>query len=281
MAYLRNVALWIAVVLPLCAQNPSGGGRGGRGGGGGAGRGYPAYDQAAVERGQKQFVSACGFCHGPGGKGGEGGPDLLRSEIVLDDDNGEKIGPVILNGRPDKGMPKFPLTPAQISDIRVFLHLRIKDAALRGTYKILDIVTGDPKAGAAYFNGAGKCNTCHSPAGDLKGVASKYDPVALQGKFLMPRGGRGGAFANPEQGNAAIIVTVTLASGQSFQGKLERIDDFNVALTDRAGEYHSFARNGDTPKVELKDPLQAHYDLLRKYTDTDMHNLTAYLVTLK
>jgi mono/diheme cytochrome c family protein len=253
-----------------------------RRGGGGGGRGYPEYDQAAVERGQRVFVATCGFCHGANAKGGEGGPDLLRSVVVLDDDEGEKIGPVILNGRLDKGMPKFPMTQEQISDIATFLHQRIKDAALRGTYRILNIVTGDPKAGEAYFNGAGKCNSCHSPTGDLKGIGSKYDPVTLQGKFLMPRGGRSRfGPAEAESDRAAIRVTVTLPSGQSFSGKLDRIDDFNVALTTAGGEYHSFTRRGDVPKVEIHDPLQAHLDMLTKYTNADMHNLTAYLVTLK
>jgi cytochrome c oxidase cbb3-type subunit 3 len=133
------------------------------------------------------FVSACGFCHGANAKGGESGPDLLRSVLVLDDDNGERIGPVILNGRLDKGMPKFALSQAQISDIATFLHNGIRAASLHGVYPIIDIVSGDPNAGQAYFNGSGKCNACHSVAGDLKGIGSKYDPVTLQGRFLMPR----------------------------------------------------------------------------------------------
>lgn len=239
------------------------------------GRGYPDYDQASVERGEKTFVSTCGFCHGANAKGGESGPDLIRSVFVLDDDNGEKIGPVVLNGR--GAMPKFALTPAQISDIATFLHQRIKDAALRGTYTIQNIVTGDPQAGQAYFNGAGRCNTCHSPTGDLKGVGAKYDPVTLQGKFLMPRGGRG-AVDSPR---ARVMVTVTLGSGKQYTGELKHIDDFLVALTDSDAQYHSFERDGDVPKVEVHDPLQAHYDMLVKYTDRDMHDLTAYLVTLK
>jgi cytochrome c oxidase cbb3-type subunit 3 len=245
--------------------------------GGGAGMDYKDYDVATLERGKATFGAQCAFCHGGNAKGGEGGPDLIRAVPVIDDENGNLIGPIILGGRQAQGMPKFNMTPAQISDIAAFLHEGVRAAAERGTYKILNIVSGNAKAGEAYFNGAGKCNTCHSVSGDLKGVGAKYDPVALQGKFLMPVGGRG----NQRRPNSPIVVTVTLPSGQSFKGTLERIDDFNVALTDANGDYHSFARKGETPKVELKDPLQAHYDMLPKYTDADMHNLTAYLVTLK
>jgi cytochrome c oxidase cbb3-type subunit 3 len=234
-----------------------------------------------VDRGQKAFVSACGFCHGANAKGGESGPDLLRSVLVLDDDNGERIGPVILNGRLDKGMPKFALSQAQISDIATFLHQGIRAASLHGVYPIIDIVSGDPKAGQAYFNGSGKCSACHSVAGDLKGIGSKYDPVTLQGKFLMPRTAGVGSLEPAGRSAAQIMVKVSLPSGQSFEGKLQHLDDFNVALIDSSGEYHSFARAGDTPRVETHDPLQAHLDMLRKYTDADMHNLTAYLVTLK
>jgi len=270
------VALALFTAMQLNAQAPPAGR-----GGGFTGRGYPVYDPAAVDRGQKAFVSACGFCHGANAKGGESGPDLLRSVLVLDDDNGERIGPVILNGRADKGMPKFAFSQAQISDIAAFLHNGIRAASLHGVYPIIDIVTGDPKAGQAYFNGVGKCNSCHSVAGDLKGIGSKYDPVTLQGRFLMPRTAGLGGLETAGRAAAQIMVKVSVPSGQSFQGSLQHLDDFNVALIDSSGEYHSFARQGDTPLVETHDPLQAHLDMLRKYTDADMHNLTAYLVTLK
>jgi cytochrome c oxidase cbb3-type subunit III len=239
-----------------------------------------ADKQASADRGQKIFVTTCSFCHGPQAKGGEGGPDLLRSVLVLDDVDGDKIGPVILGGRRDKGMPQFALTPAQISDIASFLHHSIDAAAERNSYQILNIVTGDPKAGEAYFNGSGKCNTCHSVTGDLKGIGGKYDPVTLQGMILMPGGGQRGHGAGARL-NTGRTVTVTLASGQVFEGELEHIDDFNVALRDSSGNYRSFTRNADSPVVEVHDPLQAHADMLTKYTDADIHNLTAYLVNLK
>jgi len=245
--------------------------------GGGAGMDYKDYDAATLERGKTAFVTQCGFCHGSNAKGGESGPDLIRSVQVIDDENGNLIGPIIRGGRQAQGMPKFDMTKAQISDIAAFLHEGVRAAAERGTYKILNIVTGNAKAGEAFFNGAGKCNTCHSPAGDLKGIGAKYDPITLQGRFLIPVGGR----TNQRRTTSQIIVTVTLSSGQTFKGTLERIDDFNVALTDANGDHHSFTRNGVIPKVTLDDPLKAHYDMLPKYTDADMHNLTAYLVTLK
>ncbi len=248
---------------------------------GGGGRNYPAYDPDAVERGHKQFVATCAFCHGSNAKGGESGPDLLRSILVLDDDHGDKIGPVILNGRPDKGMPKFALTPEQISDISAFLLDRVKAAALRGTYQILNIVVGDPKAGEAYFNGAGQCSTCHSVTGDLAHIGTNLDPVSIQQGIVMPRQARGGFMLPAQPSGQTRTVTVTLRSGESVSGKLDHIDDFVVSLTDANGDYRSFTRNGDSPKVEISDPLKAHVDLLQKYTDADIHNLTAYLVSLK
>lgn len=235
------------------------------------------FDPAAVERGQKAFVSTCGFCHGTHATGGEKGPDLLRSVLVLDDENGESIGHVILKGRPDKGMPKFAMTQQQIADIAAFLHNSIAAAADRDKYKILNIVTGDAKAGEAYFNGAGKCSSCHSVTGDLKGVGAKYEPVTLQDKILMPRD----RWADSGSSKSTITVTVTDASGQSTTGTLLSIDDFVVALKDANGNYRSFTRRKDTPRVEIHNPLKAHSDMLTKYTDTEIHNLTAFLVTLK
>jgi mono/diheme cytochrome c family protein len=231
----------------------------------------PVPPADAVVRGQKQFVTSCGFCHGATAKGGESGPDLVRSPILLDDENGDHVGPVILNGRPDKGMPSFSMTPAQISDIAAFLRERTQAAINRREYKILNIVTGDAAAGRAYFNGAGKCGACHSPTGDLAGIGRKYEPVALQTRFLYP--GRGPvAQRKPSQ------VTVTTPAGQSVAGTLENIDDFTVGLRDSEGYYHSWPREG--VKVDIRDPYSAHLELLRQYTDADMHNLLAYLVTL-
>jgi mono/diheme cytochrome c family protein len=229
----------------------------------------PKYDPASVERGKQTFVSTCGFCHGSSAKGGEKGPDLLRSVIVLHDEHGEGIGQVVLNGRVDKGMPRFTLTAAQITDIANFLHNAVMLAKDRDNYQILNIVAGDPKAGAAYFKA--NCESCHSASGDLKGIAGKYHAATLQGKFIEPT-------PNPQDG---IKVIVTLPSGESFTGVPMALDDFNVSLKDDKGDYHSFRRVKDVPKVEIKNKLQAHLDLVQRYSDDDIHNLTAYLVTLK
>jgi cytochrome c oxidase cbb3-type subunit III len=238
-------------------------------------------DPAAVERGQKIFVSTCAFCHGTKANGGEGGPDLIRSVLVLHDNNGSNIGPVILHGRPGKGMPAFSsMTPAQISDIAAFLKSKSQEAANRMDYKIQNIVTGDAKAGEAYFNGAGKCNTCHSPTGDLAGIADKYDPVSLQARFLFPR--IHSYLPTAPQPETAVKATVTLPSGKTISGTVDHIDDFNISLVDATGNYHSFPLDGnDAVKVKLDDPLAAHAELLKTYTDADMHNVLAYLETLK
>ncbi len=281
MRALANAALAVAVLLAATAvaQPPS---QGGRGAGGGRGGGFlisrAVPDPAAVERGQKVFVASCGFCHGSNANGGESGPDLIRSVLALNDERGEKIGPVILKGRPDHGMPAFAMTDAQIKDIAAFLRGRQQAAINRSAYTILNVVTGDAKKGEAYFNGAGGCNGCHSPTGNLAGAGKKYDPVALQARLLFPqgRGRRGGA----PQNQIKIPVTVTLPSGQTISGTLDYLDDFDVALRDSAGEYRSFPRQPGL-KVDARDPLAAHEQLLKKYTDDDMHNLLAYLVTLK
>jgi mono/diheme cytochrome c family protein len=237
-------------------------------------------DPAAFERGGKVFATYCAGCHGVAGKGGPGAPDLIRSVLVLDDEKGILIGPVIRDGRADKGMPKLPLTEAQIADVVAWLHVRTYAAGHRGTYTFGDVVTGDPHKGEAYFNGAGKCSGCHSPAKDLAGIGKKYDPFSLQARWLQPRGGSRRSATSST--SASPTVTVTLPTGESFSGKLDRIDDFTVSLRDSSGQFHSFSRESAyTPKVEVNDPLKAHTDLLRQYTDADIHNITAYLVTLK
>jgi cytochrome c oxidase cbb3-type subunit 3 len=269
-----QILLFAATVLgqsPSAANNPNSPGAAAIAG--------SKEDPKAVDRGGKLFAAHCGGCHGANAKGGPGAPDLIRSVLVLDDEKGILIAPVLREGRPDQGMPKPNLTEPQISDIVAWLHVQTYAADHRTTYTFLDVVTGDAKKGQAYFNAAGKCSTCHSVTGDLKGVGKKYEPFALQSKWLQPRSPRG---ASPSDSpRSAIKVTVTLPSGESVAGTLDHIDDFNVSLYDSAGEYHSFAREGATPKVEVHDPLKAHRDLLAQYSDTDIHNVTAFLVTLK
>jgi mono/diheme cytochrome c family protein len=237
----------------------------------------PKSDPASIARGRESFVGACGFCHGSNAKGGEKGPDLLRSVIVLDDEHGKAIGPVILRGRPDKGMPRFPYSPQQILDISNFLHDAISNAADRDSYKILNIVTGDAKLGQAYFSG--HCVSCHSVTGDLKGIGARYEPVTLQGKFLQPDSTW--TEGTPPHPVNAFSVTVTLPTGNSFTGVPVNYDDFNVSLREPSGAYRSFKRGKDGPRVEIHNRLQFHLDLLMQISDAEIHNMTAYLVTLK
>src|SRR5262245_12822373 len=247
--------------------------------------GIPGFDQDAVDRGRELLIAQCGFCHGSNARGGQSGPDLTRSAIVQDDDEGRQLGAFLRIGRPDQGMPKFDLTDAQVSDLASFLHATIYLAANRRLYQILDVLSGDPKAGEVFFNGAGRCISCHSATDDLKGVGSKYDPAILQNRFVMPRGGRGATPDPPRPAyldRNAVQLTVTLPSGESFSGALVRVTDFDVTLYDpKTEQTRSWLRNGDVPKVVVTDPLQGHVDLWTKWTDADMHNMTAYLASLK
>jgi cytochrome c oxidase cbb3-type subunit 3 len=246
----------------------------------------PQFNPASVERGQQLIVSQCGFCHGSNARGGSSGPDLTRSVLVQDDEGGTQLGEFLRTGRPDKGMPAFQLAADQVTDLATFLHAAIFLNANRRLYKVLDILTGDPKAGEAFFNGAGRCSMCHSTTGDLRGIGAKYEPVLLQQRLLMPRGARGAGPAGPPQpahlDKNAIKVTVTLPSRQTISGALVRLTDFDVTLYDPAsGRIRSWPRNGEMPKIDVVDPLQAHIDLWTKWSDGDMHNMTAYLAGLK
>jgi mono/diheme cytochrome c family protein len=234
----------------------------------------PPADPASVERGKAIFSVNCAFCHGVDARGGSGGTNLIRAESVMNDKEGELIGPVIRAGR--EGMPKFDLTPPQIADVANFVHsFRV------GGYDISrmtpeTIVVGDARAGEAYFNKT--CSGCHTITGDLKGIAARItDPKALQQHWLMPGSGRGGSGA----GRRPVTVTVTQSGGKMTRGRLVRIDDFLVTLIDSDGVPRTFTRDGDSPKVELHDPLKPHRDLLANYEDKNIHDVTAFLVTVK
>ncbi len=182
-------------------------------------------------------------------------------------------------------MPPFALADADVLDLWTFLR-SIAPAGRGGGGRgmINAIVVGDPKAGEAYFNGAGRCTECHSVTGNLKGIGARLPIAAIQGRIVLPRGNGGyprGFNSPPDPNEAPKKVTITQPSGQVIIGSLMWITDFNVTLTDSSGVRRTVARSGDVPKVEIADPLQYHIDHMKKLTDKDMHELTAYLVTLK
>jgi mono/diheme cytochrome c family protein len=227
-------------------------------GNGGRFKNYPAD---AVTRGLTAYNTTCGYCHGERGKGGKAGPDLIASLVTLHDEDGVGI--------------KARLNSPE------HLKSRIVFASGRGNVHVSEVLVGDPKAGQAYFNGAGGCNKCHSATGDLKGVGAKYDAPTLQERIVLPRTGRGGFGRGSAPNPTAPTAVVTLASGQSFKGSPVRVTDFDVTLRLADGSTRTWAREHGVPKVDVTDPLQAHIDIMRKLSDPDMHNLTAYLATLK
>lgn len=280
---------------PPAGQPPAGPPQGGRGRGQAT---FPAQqrtlaDPAVIARGKTLFEINCRLCHGADLRGGDmGGVNLLRSDLVLRDQHGELILPVVHGGRQNPGMPVMPPFP-QIPDddvkaIAEYIHSVAFTMRGQGNPPpsaeavVLNILVGDAAAGKAYF--ASKCASCHSASGDMQGVASRYtDPVQLQNAWVSggAGGGRGGGRGRGGVNRPDLTAIVTSASGQKVEGRLDRIDDFIVTLTPADGVQKSFTRNGDVPKVEIRDPLEGHRNLLPVYTDKDIHDVTAYLVTLK
>lgn len=279
------------LAVNLGPQAAGGGrGRGARPPGGGAGpNDMHIVNAAAAERGRTVYIAECITCHGPKARGAsdavpesQKGPDLVRSLTVLHDRYGSTIGPFLKKGHPmQSGRASASLTTAEIADLSHFLHQKLNDTLRSGPYsKVLNVLTGDAAAGAAYFNGAGKCSSCHSPTGDLAGIAKRLDPPSLQQQFVFPRvGGRGGRGRGAST-SKPVTVTVTPPSGVAVTGVLIALDDFNVSLRDSSGAYRSWKRT-TALKVEKHDPYQAHIDLLDHYTDKNIHDVVAYLETLK
>jgi cytochrome c oxidase cbb3-type subunit 3 len=261
------------------------------------GRGFPAQqrppaDPAVIAQGKTLYEINCRACHGGDLRGGDmGGPNLLRSPIALNDNDGESIGEIVRTGRGN--MDPLNLPEASVKAIAAYIRSILASARGQGSPPSgppveLNVLVGDAAAGQAYF--AKHCSSCHSPTGDLSGLAQRFpDAMALQNLWVSGgrggggggRGGGGGAAAAAAPSRREVRVTVTLASGEKVEGRLGRIDDFIVTLTQSDGTARSFRRDGDLPRIDIRDPLEAHKKLLLVYTDTDMHNVTAFLATLK
>lgn len=228
-----------------------------------------AGEPDAAKRGQEQFSKSCAFCHGPDATGTSEGPNLIRSSLVRHDEDGNLIAPVIRNGRPGKGMPPIHITGSQIADVVAFLHWRLEDAGRASPAEAHDLsleqlLTGDAEAGKKYFES--NCSRCHSASGDLAGIAKKYSPADLQSRFLYPQ-------------DVPKTASVTTASGQRFTGTLAYQDAFSIAITDKDGWYHSWPAS--QVRFEIHNPLEGHLELLHRYTEADVHNVFAYLETLR
>lgn len=281
-------------------QGPAapGGGGGGRGGGGQRGRGpatFPAQqrapgDPALIAKGRNIYSVSCSACHGADLRGGQlGGPNLLRSPLVLNDQDGELIQPVIQNGRPGTLMVPLPLSADDVKAVAAYLHDVQASGGSQGRPPEgppveLNVLVGDARAGAVFFTQ--RCASCHSPTGDLQGIGTRLpDAKALQNAWIVGSGGRGGRGGGGRGGRGGggttVTAAVTPARGQKVEGRLVRLDDFLVTLELADGTTRSFRREGDEPRVEIRDPLEGHWALLSVYTDKNMHDVTAYLVTLK
>jgi cytochrome c oxidase cbb3-type subunit III len=247
----------------------------------------PPQPASAAVRGRQMFAVYCAACHGPEGRGGaDGSTDLSKSPIVLANDGGKQLVDFLKVGRPERRMPSFSLMDREVADLHAFVRSVAppsgRGAAARGV--ITAVVVGDAKAGDAYFHGAGGCRECHSVTGDLKGIGARLAAAAIQGRLVLPRGDGGyppSFNSPPDPKEPDRTVTVTQPSGETISGTLLWITDFSVTLRDASGARRTIARAGDVPRIEVKDPLQWHLDHLRTLTDKDMHDLTAYLVTLK
>lgn len=232
------------------------------------GKGSQATGQAAA--GEMLFHQNCAFCHGRDAMGGETGPDLTQSKLVLGDKTGERITQVIREGRVEPKMPSFNFSTEEVGSLIAFIRFRIKAAAEhpggRRGVSVADLQTGNVEKGKAYFNGAGGCSKCHSPTGDLAGIASRFQGLQLEERMLYPRG------THPK-------ATVTMPSGEKIAGTLAYKDEFTIGLRDANGTYRSWRT--DRVTFVIDDPTQAHVEQFPKYTDDDVHNLMAYLQTLK
>jgi cytochrome c oxidase cbb3-type subunit 3 len=239
---------------------------------------------AAPSGGQAIFAAQCAFCHGRDATGGAGGPDLTDSALVAKDVGGDLIATVVRGGRPEKGMPPFALSDPDLKAVVTYIHDRKKavddNPGRRRKVSVEDISTGNADAGKRYFEGAGGCTKCHSATKDLAGVASRYRGLALMQRMLYPTPQNAVAPAEGEKPKPnPAKVTVTLPSGQTLTGSLAHQDEFTIALRDASGWYHSWPTRN--LKFTIDDPLTAHADQLPKYTDDNIHNLVAYLQTLK
>jgi len=248
----------------------------------------PMVDPKAAELAKPLYATECQACHGPDARGTSDGANLVRSEVVLHDRYGSRLGPYLGSSHPPVSAaggggsaatrPLAPLTGMQVLLLSHFLRERVNDT-LRGSplFKAGDVLTGNARAGEVYFNGEGGCAKCHTPTGDLAAIGRRMDPITIQQRFLFPNNVGSRRRATPAP---VVKVTVTTASGETLSGALIYMDDFNVSFRDASGAHRTVRRAADV-RVARDDPYAAHIELLSRITDKAMHDVVAYLSSLK
>jgi cytochrome c oxidase cbb3-type subunit 3 len=256
---------------------------------------FPAQQRApgnpaVIERGNTIYSSYCRGCHGADLRGGDlGGPNLLRSQLVLNDQSGEGIGPVVRAGRVPAGggtaMPAQQMSDDDIRAVAEYVHSVIFKAQPQGAPPLgakveLNLLVGNAREGETYFKA--ECVSCHSATGDLAGIATRLKDIEqLQNSWVA---GRHLGTAAPNAAPRPTRASVKIASGETISGVLLRMDDFVLSLQTDAGDYRSFTRRATTPRIEsikVDDPTAQHRVLWTKLGDKTMHDVTAYLATLK
>ena len=269
-----SCALFVFLAALALAQTPAGS----------SGRGarpplppLPPLDATIADRGKLVYDPHCAECHGSDARGTARGVDLARAFSIRLDPRGEQLGPYLSGGHKDKSVPPIHLTESQIGDIAMYFRTVVAFANTGDKNVAPNIIVGNPKDGEAYFNGEGKCNTCHSVTGDLKGIGSKYSATMLQNRIVLPRGR--GPLIHGDPPEPARTVTIIQPDGKVTNGTLVTISDFLVTYKDDSGALRSVNRRGDMPRVTIHDTLAAHIENMRRMTTKQMHDLTAYLVT--
>jgi cytochrome c oxidase cbb3-type subunit 3 len=191
--------------------------------------------------------------------------------VVLDDNHGEDLVPFLKKGRPAKGMPAFAtVSDTQLKDVAEFLHLQVEEVANRGAYHVLNILVGNAAQGHAYV--AAHCASCHSMT-SFAHIADRFrSPDQLQREWIWP--------ARSKDPALAITARVTLPTGGTVTGRVTQVSDFRITLVDSKGNIHEIERTRGV-RVEMHDPLAAHQAMIMTLTNGAMHDVTAYLETLR
>jgi mono/diheme cytochrome c family protein len=233
----------------------------------------PEPDKAAAARGEPLFQENCAFCHGPQARGATGS-SLITSDVVLGDDHGEHLAPFLKEGLPDKGMPAFAtMSDGELKDIAEFVHLQVEAVANRGAYHVLNILVGNAASGQAYVTA--HCMSCHT-AETFAHIGTKFRlPEQLQRGWIWPSRPTGSG-----DNSLAVTATVKASDGSTITGRVTQVSDFRITLVDSAGHTRAIDRKPGV-EVQMKDPLAAHQEMILTLANDDMHNVTAYLNSLK
>jgi PQQ-dependent dehydrogenase (methanol/ethanol family) len=221
-----------------------------------------ARDQP-VDPGKQAYEARCVGCHGSDGAGGAHGPGFVDIDQPRATSS-RSLRELITHGIPDSGMPAFAMRGSELDAIVAYVEALRSPAAEHPA-------PGDAIAGERFFNGPGRCSSCHVVRGrggilgpDLSNLARQRRTPEIEHALSAPGASR------PFR-----VVSLRMRDGFVLRGLAKYETAFDLGVQGLDGTFHSVSKH-DLASLTWEPSLMPKVQA----AGGEIQNLLAYLTRL-